>query len=120
MPPCNTYCLNWVSLTLDEGYLLTTAPPDLERGIAPLALLHLCSRRPWPRGWGSSFRLLLCYRILALSATALFGLCVGYVCVFLIHFFPLSKMCSLYYVYSFTSQLKTVHEVIFHTSLNIF
>ena len=22
--------------TLDEGYLLTTAPPDLERGIAPL------------------------------------------------------------------------------------
>ena len=23
-------------LTLDEGYLLTTAPPDLERGIAPL------------------------------------------------------------------------------------
>ena len=23
-------------LNLDEGYLLTTAPPDLERGIAPL------------------------------------------------------------------------------------
>ena len=23
-------------LTLDEGYLLTTAPPDLEHGIAPL------------------------------------------------------------------------------------
>ena len=23
-------------LTLDEGYLLTTTPPDLERGIAPL------------------------------------------------------------------------------------
>ena len=23
-------------LTLDEGYLLTTAPPDLERGLAPL------------------------------------------------------------------------------------
>ena len=23
-------------LSLDEGYLLTTAPPDLERGIAPL------------------------------------------------------------------------------------
>ena len=23
-------------LTLDEGYLLTTAPPDLERGVAPL------------------------------------------------------------------------------------
>ena len=25
-----------VLLTLDEGYLLTAAPPDLERGIAPL------------------------------------------------------------------------------------
>ena len=24
-------------LTLDEGYLLTTAPPDLERGVAPLS-----------------------------------------------------------------------------------
>jgi len=23
-------------LTLDEGYLLNTAPPDLERGVAPL------------------------------------------------------------------------------------
>ena len=49
MPPCNTYHLTWVSLTLfvgvslhgcpskeqlllftlDEGYLLTAAPPDL-------------------------------------------------------------------------------------------
>ena len=32
----NTYRLTWVSLTLDEGYLLTVAPPDLERGVAPL------------------------------------------------------------------------------------
>ena len=31
---CNTYRLTWVSLTLDVGYLLTAAPPDLERGIA--------------------------------------------------------------------------------------
>ena len=36
MPSCNTYHLTWVSLTLDEGYLLTTAVPDLQRGIAPL------------------------------------------------------------------------------------
>ena len=55
MPSCNTYCLTWVSLTLDVGYLFTaapakrshcslpwmtgisslTAPPDLERGVAP-------------------------------------------------------------------------------------
>ena len=32
-------------LTLDEGYLLRAAPPDLERGAAPLALLRPRSRR---------------------------------------------------------------------------
>ena len=37
MPSCNTYHLTWVSLTLDEGYLLTATPPDLECGVAPLA-----------------------------------------------------------------------------------
>ena len=31
-----TYRLAWVSLTLDKGYLLTAAPPNLERGVAPL------------------------------------------------------------------------------------
>ena len=55
MPSCNAYrylgfsyvgrgvslqgCSNKAQLlllTLDEGYLLTAAPPDLERGIAPL------------------------------------------------------------------------------------
>ena len=53
-------------LTLDEGYLLTTAPPDLERGVAPLGpsvptqppLLRYgvapLGRRPWPRACGSS------------------------------------------------------------------
>ena len=59
MPSCNTYHLTWVSLilgvgypllgcsrkaqllllTLDEGYLLTAALPDLQRGIAPLGPL---------------------------------------------------------------------------------
>ena len=58
MPSRNTYRLTWVSLTLDmgylfmgcsskaqlllltldEGYLLTTALPDLQRGIALLGL----------------------------------------------------------------------------------
>ena len=65
MPSCNTYHLTWISLALDEGYLLTAAP-DLEcrvapvgppapaqplllgRGVAPLG------RRPWPRTWGTS------------------------------------------------------------------
>ena len=53
-------------LTLDKGYLLTTAPPDLEHGIAPLGppapaqpplLAHGVAppgRRPWPPAWGSS------------------------------------------------------------------
>ena len=55
MSSCNTYHLTWVSLTLgmgylhgcsskaqpllltlDKGYLLTAAVPDLKRGIAPL------------------------------------------------------------------------------------
>ena len=56
MPSRNTYGLTWVSLTLDvgclftatsskaqlllltldEGYLLPSAPPDLERGVALL------------------------------------------------------------------------------------
>ena len=29
MPSLNTYRLTWVSLTLDEEYLLMAAPPDL-------------------------------------------------------------------------------------------
>ena len=36
MPSRNTYRLTWVSLTLDEGYLLIATPPDLERAVAPL------------------------------------------------------------------------------------
>ena len=36
MPPRNTYHLTWDSFTLEEGYLLTDTPPDLERGVAPL------------------------------------------------------------------------------------
>ena len=82
-------------LTLDEAYLLTAAPPDLERGVAPLGPpvpvhppllgrgVFLPGSRPWPRAWGSSSRPLsmtldwgssswpfLCRRSLALSATA--------------------------------------------------
>ena len=53
-------------LTLDEGYLLNAALPDLQRGIAPLGppvpaqpplLGHGVtppSCRLWPRAWGSS------------------------------------------------------------------
>ena len=37
MPSHNTYRLTLVSLTLDEGYLVTAAPPDLESGVAPLS-----------------------------------------------------------------------------------
>ena len=57
-------------LTLDEGYLLTTAPSDLERGIAPLGPpepaqppllgggVAAPGRSPWLQAWGSSSRLL--------------------------------------------------------------
>ena len=36
-----TYHLTWVSLTLDEGYLLTATPPDLECGVAPHVRYHI-------------------------------------------------------------------------------
>ena len=53
-------------LTLDEGYLLTATPPDLERGIAPLGPpapaqppvlgsgVAPLGHRPWPQALGSS------------------------------------------------------------------
>ena len=53
-------------LTLDKGYVLTAAPPDLERGVAPLGP-PVPPQQPllgggvaplgwgsWPPGWGSS------------------------------------------------------------------
>ena len=57
-------------LTLDKGYLLTAALPDLQRGIAPLGPpapaqpgllgrgVGLPSHHHWPRAWGCSSRLL--------------------------------------------------------------
>ena len=71
MPSCNTYRLTWVSLTLDEGYLLSATLHDLECGIAPLGppvpsqpllLGHgvaPLSHCPWPQMWGRSSQLLL-------------------------------------------------------------
>ena len=43
-------------LTLDEGYLLTTALPDLQRGIAPLGPPSPAATAPWK--WGCSSWLL--------------------------------------------------------------
>ena len=69
-------------LTLDEGYLLTTATPDLECGVAPLGPpvpaqppLLGCGvappgHRPWPQAWGSSSWLLLCCHSPTLSVAA--------------------------------------------------
>ena len=77
-------------LTLDEGYLLTTALPDLQRGMAPLRLLaptqppllgpastpglrHRVAppgRCPWPWMRGGSSQLFLHHCNLALSAAA--------------------------------------------------
>ena len=57
-------------LTLDEGYLLTTTPPDLEHGVAPLGLpvpaqppllgrgVVPLGHHPWPQAWGSSLLLI--------------------------------------------------------------
>ena len=69
-------------LTLDEGYLLTAARPDLKRGLAPLGppapgqplLLGRGvappSCRPWLQTWGSSSQPFLRRRSLTLSAAA--------------------------------------------------
>ena len=103
MPSCNTYHLTWFSLTLgvgylftaapakkaqlllltlDEGYLLTTTVPDLQRGRAPLGPpapvqplllgrgVASPGRHPWPQAWVSSSRPLLRRCSLALSAAA--------------------------------------------------
>ena len=37
MPFHKTYRLTWVSLTFEDWYLVTAAPPDLVRGVAPLS-----------------------------------------------------------------------------------
>ena len=42
MPSCNTYCLTWVSLTLDVGYHFTASPAK-----------HGCCSLPWMRGISS-------------------------------------------------------------------
>ena len=63
MPSCNTYCLTWVSLTLDVGYLFTAAPTKRSRcslpwtggifSLPPLLTLNArAATAPWT--WGSS------------------------------------------------------------------
>ena len=47
MPSRNTYCIMWVSLTLDVGYLFTAAPAK-----------RSCCSLPWTRGISSSLPLL--------------------------------------------------------------
>ena len=54
-------------LTLHEEYLLTAAPPDLERGVAPLSPPGPAAVAPWR--WGCSSRLRLCG--LSITAAAL-------------------------------------------------
>ena len=39
-----------LNLTLDKGYLLTAAPPDLERGVAPLSP-PVPTQPPLPGRW---------------------------------------------------------------------
>ena len=59
MPSLSTYCLIVVPLTLDVGYLLSAAAPDLGRGVSPLG----CHSSPWT--WGISSWLLQWHTIAA-------------------------------------------------------
>ena len=57
MPSCNTYHLTWVSLTLDVGYLFTTAPAKCShlrpRGATPcLRSRAEAGKTPCPKGGG--------------------------------------------------------------------
>ena len=61
MPSLNAYHLTWISLNLDVGissqllqqsaatapYLRRVAPPDLERGVAPLGPPARAATIPW-------------------------------------------------------------------------
>ena len=42
IPSLSAYCLTWVSLTSDVGYVLMTTTPDLGCGVSPLC--HPCAR----------------------------------------------------------------------------
>ena len=46
MPSLSVYCLTWVSLMLDLGYLLTATAPDLGHGVAPLGPPALRGHHP--------------------------------------------------------------------------
>ena len=67
MPSHNTYCLTWVSLALDVGYLFMAAPA--KRSHCSLPWMWGCSSWPPPRpqAWGSSSRQFLCCCSLSLS-----------------------------------------------------
>ena len=49
----NTYCLNWVSLTLDVGYLFTAAPAKHSRCSLPWRGLFPHGCPSWPWTWSS-------------------------------------------------------------------
>ena len=56
MPSRNTYCLTWVSLTLDVQYLFTAAPAKCSCSSLPWTRgISLCPSWPWK--WSSSCRL---------------------------------------------------------------
>ena len=53
MHSCNTYCLTWVSLTLDVGYLFTAAPAKHSRCSLPWRGLFPHGCPSWPWTWSS-------------------------------------------------------------------
>ena len=56
MPSCNTYCLTWVSLTLDMGYLFTAALAKRSRCSLPWTRGNSSGLPSWSWTWGSCFR----------------------------------------------------------------
>ena len=46
MVSLSTYCLTWVSLTLDMGYLFSAAAPDLGHGVSHLSCRSCATQSP--------------------------------------------------------------------------
>ena len=76
-------------LTLDEGYLLTAALPNLQLGIAPLGPLAPTqprllghgvgppSRRSWPRAWGCSSLFILTWLLIDFKSEGRYKVEIG-------------------------------------------
>ena len=98
MPSLSTYCLTWVSLTLDVGYLFTAAPAKL-------------SRRSLPWTWGNSSRPL---PLTSAVGSSLPSFWIPYICVSILYCYFSFWLTSLFMIgSSFIHLIKTDSNELF-------